>query len=344
MVRGKKRSSLQDKKIGFSATLHNRFDIEVIDAATGEIKQKAYAENVICTNLWSRIITSTYFNYIFYGTGSGTPSSSDTSLFTHLGYGTPSTSDDVYTHDLAERVISLRRKIQLSETTAVGSTLTEVGIGYGTSSSNLVTHAMLKDMNGNAISIAKTDTDIINIYATVFFHWYTYGNDRLVVTTGGRGGDVYGEYTSLYHAMLGVAGYGSVYAFLVNKNIPARNNIYNSTLAPIYAGWTSAMALSWNSSTKTMTLTMTRIPVASINTGGIKCIGVGRKWNGISSALNFYCDFQIYLDSSWYSGSSIIAEAIGTGDGSSVDFATDFLWLAHRLFILMGLSRLAEYL
>ena len=29
-------------------------------------------------------------------------------------------------------------------------------------------HAMLKDMNGNQISIEKTDTDIINIYATVY--------------------------------------------------------------------------------------------------------------------------------------------------------------------------------
>ena len=67
--------------------------------------------------------------------------------------------------------MSLKRKIQLGTSTANGSTLTEVGVAYGASSSNLATHAMLKDMNGNPISIPKTDTDIINVYATVYAHW-----------------------------------------------------------------------------------------------------------------------------------------------------------------------------
>lgn len=341
MLRGKKRSVIAcgPKRLGLSASLHNRFDIEVVDSITGKVKQIAQAENVICSNLWTRIVVNTYFNYLFYGTGSGTPSSTDTSLFAHLGYGAPSTSDDVYSYDLEERVISLRRKIQLSETTAVGSTLTEVGIGYGTSSSNLVTHAMLKDMNGNSISIAKTATDIINIYATVFFHWSTYGNDRIVVTVGGHGGNINVEFPSLYQVLLGMAGYGSIYAFLSNQNFPARNNVYTSTAGAIeYVNRSSPMTVSWNSSTKTATLTMNRIPVSSVNIGGIKSIGIGKQYN-LGGAFNFYCDLILYPDSSWCPGSTITAEAIGTGDGSAIDFATDFPLVSSPTIYVDGVEQ-----
>lgn len=120
MLRGTKRARFQ--KIDLRASIHNRFDIEVIDKDSGKIKMRAYAENVICTALWTKLFTpATYFNYIHYGTGTGTPSSADTALFTFLGYGTPSTSDDVYSYDLDSGVLSLRRKIQLLETVAVGS-------------------------------------------------------------------------------------------------------------------------------------------------------------------------------------------------------------------------------
>ena len=108
MIRGKKRPVVEALDIADSplvqkinstlnASIHNRFDIEVIDAATGNVRQRAQAENIICDALWTRLFTpTTYFNYIHYGTGSGTPSATDASLFTFLGYGIPETVDDVY--------------------------------------------------------------------------------------------------------------------------------------------------------------------------------------------------------------------------------------------------------
>jgi hypothetical protein len=182
MIRGRKRTKsiqtldpgLRHIGVNLNCSLHNRFDIEVVDAATGRVKQRAQAENIICDALWTRMfMPSSYFSTIHYGTGSGTPAAADTSLFTFLGYAVPSENDDTVYYDYDNCYASLTRKIQLSEMTAVGETLTEVGIGYGSSASMLVTHAMLKDMNGNPISIEKTDTDIINIYATVFMHWST---------------------------------------------------------------------------------------------------------------------------------------------------------------------------
>ena len=61
--------------------IHNRFDIEVVDAATGKVKQKAYAENIILNQLWTaNFWTYAWFKYIHYGTGTSTPTATDTRL------------------------------------------------------------------------------------------------------------------------------------------------------------------------------------------------------------------------------------------------------------------------
>ena len=89
LVRGTRTTTIKPLNYDIRASIHNRFDVEVVDPSTGAVKQKAVGHNVICDNLWTRLFTSPYdyFNYIFYGGGSGTPSSSDTSLFSHIGYG-----------------------------------------------------------------------------------------------------------------------------------------------------------------------------------------------------------------------------------------------------------------
>ena len=75
-------------------TLHNRFDIKVCDAETGEVKQTAVAYNVI-TNQFFRArlgyiegrygkIMEEPLNRILVGTGSGTPAITDTAMFNEL--------------------------------------------------------------------------------------------------------------------------------------------------------------------------------------------------------------------------------------------------------------------
>lgn len=145
--------------------IHNRFDIFKKNVATGEEKQVGYAENIVLDQMWTRLCSgSTYFVNIHYGTGTGTLASTRTSLFTHLGTAAASNVETVR----AIPTSHWRRSITLGLTTANGSELTEVGIAYGSTASNLVTHAQIRDMNGNVISILKTDVDIITIYATVY--------------------------------------------------------------------------------------------------------------------------------------------------------------------------------
>ena len=313
----------QKLNANLNASIHNRFDIEVIDATTGEIKQKAYAENVICTALWTKLFTpAAYFNYIHYGTGTGTPSSADTALFTFLGYGTPSTSDNVYSYDLDSGVLSLRRKIRLLEAVAVGSTLTEVGIGYSTASSSLCTHAMLKDMNGNQISINKTSTDIINIYATVFLHYNSggYGSGAIkfipvVETFGCTEKWLLGLYaTDSYVAPL-------CYAIpSVGGDLTRYSDTYNTYQS------TSACPFVLSSAAKTITITMSRLAAAdslSNGIGGIGSVAICDSWN-VSNYPGTYPVIVMDVGGTWYSGTSIEGEAIGTGDGETSDFEFDF--------------------
>ena len=42
-------------------------------------------------------------------------------------------------------------------------------MAYGSGSTDLVTHAFIEDSEGNPISIVKTDTMVVTIYATIFF-------------------------------------------------------------------------------------------------------------------------------------------------------------------------------
>jgi hypothetical protein len=145
--------------------LHNRFDIEVRDAVTGDLKQEATAYNIVLDQMYTRLCGgSTYFVNIHFGTGAGTVVATRTSLFTHLGTKTAVNEELIK----AIPVSSWKRKIVLNPEEYVGSTITEVGIAFGATATNLVTHAMLKDAEGNPISITKTDTDVITIFATVF--------------------------------------------------------------------------------------------------------------------------------------------------------------------------------
>lgn len=151
--------------------IHNRFDIEVIDAETGKIKQKVQAFNVICNTYFSNA-SNTLINRIMYGSGNGTPSSNDTALFSYVGEKKVNT--DALTVDYSQQaqgIFKLVFSCRLETTDAVGVNLSEVGLGTNYSnSSHLITHALLQDMNGNTISIAKTNTDVINIYASLYLH------------------------------------------------------------------------------------------------------------------------------------------------------------------------------
>lgn len=340
MIRGTKRPLGENRptvKADLRASIHNRFDIEVVDSQSGKVKRKAQAENIICDSLWTRLLGgSSYFSYIHYGSGSGTPSTSDTTLFSFLGYLGVGTASYIY--DFENGVVASRKLAQINESTAVGATLTEVGIAYSTSNTTLVTHAMLKDMNGNPVSITKTDTDIINIYATVYVHYNPNGYDNGTVKI----------VSSKSNTLLT--------KFLVGDGYPSSNDkiVYFSTTTGMVSDMPrdnktkyayGSVSTTYDIPNKKMILTAARLPVGSYNLdGGIGSVIFGYIATNISSGASpttYYfvggC-ISLKVGGSWFAGSEVIGEAIATGDGTTVDFSTKFPMVSNATIYVDGVA------
>lgn len=319
MIRGSNRV-ISNHPPAASFGIHNRFDIEVLDAETGRLKQEAKAYNVICNQLWTRLFAKQqYFSYIQYGSGDGTPSASDTSLFNYVGG--PSADNATASIDYEKGVFSLRKQIQLAAGTAVGVTITEVGIAYGPTSTYLCTHAMLEDMNGNRVSIVKTGTDVINIYATVYVHFNPRGYDggciRPVTCVPTRG---------LFATL---CGHGTEYPDRMYVTQFDTADIQDSSLGgwprnggDDTAGYVSVSVLG-DVANKTITFTPARLESNAYNIGGFRYLNLWRYSYG--STTNMYEPWCIVRPGgSWFPYSQVTSEAVGTGDGSTVDYSLKF--------------------
>jgi len=316
MIRGNKRPvpQTQPLKLDFRASIHNRFDVEVIDAATGELKQKAQAFNVICNTFWDRLFHTESnawkpqqrFAYVLYGKGSGTPAATDTGLFNRIGALSASPALSI---DRKNGVGKAQAMVTLNAEDAVGQTITELGIGYDTT--HCVTHAMLQDMNGNPISIVKTNTDVINIYATVFLHW---------PNGGWYSGAVNFYWNNYPESMLNVLlDYGHTSypnQLRIGRASTRTGDGWNTFDTQMGTNTTTA-----NRSNKTVSVSG-RYAAATANMA-IRALYVG--WGYVQNQSWYSHDgFLCLVFGSWFSPPAITAEAVGTGNGSTKAFSTKF--------------------
>lgn len=311
MIRGTKRELHKPptKQFNVNASIHNRFDIEVIDSTSGQVKDKAYAENVICEQLWTRMFEGSSWNWaIQYGDGTGTPSSSDKSLFSYLGYITSTVHNMEYDYD--NDVFVCTKKAVIDEVTAVGKTLTEVGIAYSKTQDSLVTHAMLKDMNGNPVSLKKSDTDIFNIYATVFLH-LNMPSEHVRMLGSYRYNKTWREYGMLQY-FVGLDGKRNMGLQFTVGTIPYTTSATFKTITP-----------TCDASAHTVTYTADRLAATNWNMGGLQTFMITYDpryaWGGTPQMV-----LDVDPEDGWYGSTPVIGESIGTGDGVTVDFATAF--------------------
>lgn len=153
-------------KLNPNEMMNNTYTLKVINSKTNQVKQIAKAKNVVLAR--TVLDTFTYINgisvtYVYYGSGDGEPSVSDTALFHQLwAYGGEGTS-------LYPRCTSVRYngdylvyhlKASVPASTSYVGTITEIGLG---TKDRLYTHAMLKDAEGNKISVEKTDLDKLEL-------------------------------------------------------------------------------------------------------------------------------------------------------------------------------------
>lgn len=168
-------------KIKQNAVIHNRFDIIVYNAETMEEVQRGQAENIVLDRMYERLCNfSTYFTNIVFGTGSGVPTPERTTLFNRLGSKPAETEEVIRAYPISKWT----RKIRLGTLEYNGNTITEIGISDTTT--NINTHAMITDAEGNPLSIEKTDLVIVDIYATVFIEIPNIDSGLFYISNGWR--------------------------------------------------------------------------------------------------------------------------------------------------------------
>lgn len=313
----KQEKSVENDVLKFMASIHNRFDIEVIDAETGNVKQNAKAENVVLNAYWSNFTYSST-PYIAFGKGSGTPTPTRTSMFSEVA--SKWASHKGTTMSYKDCVLSRTYYITLSETENVGVTLTEVGLKKG---SNLVTHAMITDMNGNKISIQKTSTDIINIYATIFVHFSAggYQDGTMFLTNNDRIVTDCAEFSSKG---------SSNRVFFMDMMWPSAWDSYWTRYQSVTLASTNTSQQ--NAQSITLNHKFSRLPAGSGNyTGGICGMMFGYE-SGINS-------FNAYLFMLPKTKSRILSEAFGSGDGSTKNFKTEFHLPSNAIVYVDGVAK-----
>lgn len=174
-------------KLEAGLNIHNKFKIVVKNAETGQVEMEGKAENIVLNRLYDRVCNfNTYFSQIVFGIGSGTPTPERTTLFNRIGNKSAETESLILDYPTS----IWTRKVVLGTEEFNGQTLTEVGISE--TSTNINTHAMITDAEGQPLNIEKNSLRIIEIYATVYISIYDvdsglfYYNDVLrTYLTGG---------------------------------------------------------------------------------------------------------------------------------------------------------------
>lgn len=301
-------------KIEQKISVHNRFDIEVRDKESGEVKQTAVGFNVITNNYFrymlnmTQVTDHTPLGSIVFGDGTGTPAETDTALFNQIDVKSATTVETVYAYPTSH----ITKRIILEADSYNGKNITEVGFrGYFFISSGgnyLMSHAMLQDSEGRQIAIHKTDTDVVYINAT-FYCTYTpsgFGNNGIYPLPSKN--DlikwIFGEYIVDYtdqetfrywhHPLQYSSDLGKYYSFTKSYRIYS----YSSTKG-IGKGDYDA---------KTLTIEAATILSTEGNGQSVRVVGFPN--------FGAFC----FPDSSVMERYAIQNKTIGNGDGSTTDF------------------------
>ena len=310
--------------------IHNRFDIEVIDSQTGQIKQKAQAFNVICDTFWSKLFSQnqSQCSDVCYGSGTGIPAKTDTRLFNYIGIASSNSADGAESYitmsNLSTNMTAcMVLKRVLLPGTSVGVNITEVGIGQ---ENICYTHAMLQDMNGNPISIYKTNTDLINIYARVYLHWV---QDRDIFLFRPDGGAP--QTKNLIDAiLLGYSPTQTSWNYFVRESysspywVTGKNRLFNNigTYNNIrIAKSTDLNYPNCDLNNKRMTFPALRFETTDANYDGFNMLALETgRYN------NYYWGTNILIltGGTIFPSANITSESVGVGDGATTKFKTKF--------------------
>lgn len=305
--------------------IHNRFDIEVVDVETGEIKQKAQAFNVVCNSFFTSIYRTTATN-IQFGSGTGTPSATDTALFHYEGVTNTNGGSDTLDYSREKDGIWVRvLKRRILNTEYVGVSISEIGLATSSSGSTLVTHAMLQDMNGNPITIAHTSTDIINVYCSVYLHYDGQHSDIKLY------GHVNGPYPrqGIFKWLLGNVNTENSYyetgdypCLFTGKGVPACTMSKHSQSTWYYP----MFKINVSATDNVVKYTSAQIPTDQKNYNGIHFLGICESglMDTASPTFEKLTNVLIEVGGTTIPPFAITGESVGVGDGATTKFKTKY--------------------
>lgn len=171
-----------DIKMNTGVKIHNKHDIFIRSAESGELIQRGYAENIVLDRIYTRLLAfSSYFDNIVFGSGSGEFSPARTTLFNRVGSKAAVTEQLIRAYPTSVWT----KRITLGTGEFNGYKFTEVGISDTTT--NINTHALITDAEGNPLEMeTKTELMIIDIYSTVYVEVYDVDSGLFLFADGLR--------------------------------------------------------------------------------------------------------------------------------------------------------------
>lgn len=167
-------------EINVGATLHNKYEFTLVDAKTGDVKQKTTAYNLVTNGYYNALRNNSNINFYYVHLGSGTaaPSVNDTALTAPFAQKSFSLWDGSYGWGKYASTIrcpapnqySISTTLTFTENEANG-TIGEIGIAnavYSSSNVVLYTHARITDAEGSPITIIKSNTDRLILTITMY--------------------------------------------------------------------------------------------------------------------------------------------------------------------------------
>lgn len=310
---------------------HNKFEVEVKNVVSGEIEQRAEGYNIVLDQYFNYLVKNTssirIAKHINFGDGSGTISATRTTLFNQLGYKDITEVEHIYAQP--PLINSRKIKIVIPTTEQIGKTITEVGLSEGWDN-KLITHALLKDSEGNQISIGpKTDLQEITIYATVYadislpdgvkLTYLATGNELLQTLFGAS--HYVGIDSNIYKSLAYDAAGGN-YDTGLGINLSSskvatddQSTRYNDVgLGALGAGF--SVLDSVNKKVSTLRL---RFESANGN-GKIWAIAISANAGSYINSSNKRGFLRMTLPNSIFSGHHFEAKAIGIGNGTQTKF------------------------
>jgi len=287
--------------------LHNHFDIVVRDAKTQKMVCEKRAYNIILDSFWSEFLQSDpdakeCLDNIYFGSGTTAPVATDTSLTTYGGGKATANKNWDYSEFTSDGTIKITGNIRLEASEYVGTTISEVGFGR-TSTFGLCTKSLIKDQNGNAISITKLVDQVVDIFGTFYVKLPMTGEVRF---TG------IGSPAESLVARLTFRSYSSSLLILY-RNL--RIDEADGFSLP-YKSYQCGTSMSFDVPNRKLTINIADLTAASGNIGGLKTLIFQE---GPANAT-----VVAELPGTNFTQPEIVKEAVGNGDGSNTKFACDF--------------------